>query len=458
VRVTPHRTAAPPKSAKASAATAINRRRFTQSLGGLVVAQLCPRRLTALTSEAGRNTITVDESRELKSVALAVSAILGSHLKAGYTAGAVAIIARGDHAEFVVVGDKSNELTDPLRIGSIFRISSMTKPITAAATLMLVEEGRLHLDEPVDAWLPELARRRVLKDISSPLDDTVWAKRAITVEDLLTFRCGLGILLAPPDTYPIQRQIAALHLPGFGPPEPASPLTGDEWMRRLGTLPLMAQPGEEWLYNTGSAILGVLLERASGSSFPQLLRKRIFEPLGMKDTGFFVPETQRNRLVSAYRLEAGRLQLYDAPDKSAWTSAPAFPDGGAGLVSTADDYLAFSRLVLGRGRFAGRRLLTEASVAAMTRDHLTADQRARGAAILGSGRGWGYGLSVVAEKSAAGLPPGAVGWNGGLGTTWVADPRSGLTAILLTQTMFTSPEVPAMHQEFWHAVFSPDLL
>jgi len=415
--------------------------------------------MTAEPSKAGtENAMTAAHSRELQSIGLAASTILERHLKAGYIAGAVALVGRGSAAEVVVVGDKAREQTSPLRSDSIFRISSLTKPITAAVTLMLLEEGRLRLDEPVERWLPELARRRVLKTISSPLDDTVWARRAITVEDLLTFRCGLGILLAPPDTYPIQRQIAALGLPGFGPPEPASRMAPDEWMHRLGTLPLMAQPGEQWMYNTGSVILGVLLERASGHSFPDLLRRRLFEPLGMNDTGFFVPEGKRDRLVGAYRLDAGRLQLYDAPDKSAWASAPAFPDGGAGLVSTADDYLAFSRLVLGGGRLTGRHLLSEVSVAAMTHDHLTAEQRAGGAAILGGGRSWGYGTSVVVQKTAAGLPPGAFGWNGGLGSTWVADPTSGLTAILLTQTMFTSPEVPAMHQEFWHAVFSPDLL
>ena len=440
-------------------APVVDRRRFTQALGMLGVAQLCPRGVMAEHGKArAENALPADHSQELQSVGLAVSAILERHLKTGYMAGAVALIARGNAAEVVVAGDKAKELTDPLRNDSIFRISSMTKPITAAVTMMMIEEGRLHLDEPVDRFLPELARRRVLRKIGGPVDDTVWATRAITVEDLLSFRCGLGIVLAPPDTYPIQRQIASLELPGFGPPDPASRMTPDEWMRRLGTLPLMAQPGEEWLYNTGSVILGVLLERASGSSFPELVRRRLFEPLGMKDTGFFVPEGKRDRLVNAYRPEAGRLQLFDSPEKSAWTHAPAFPDGGAGLVSTADDFLAFSRFVLGRGHAAGRHLLSEASVAAMTQDHLTAEQRTDGAGILGLGRGWGYGMSVVVKKTTEGLPPGAFGWNGGLGTTWVADPQSDTTAIVFTQTMFISPQVPAVHQEVWHTVFSPDLL
>ena len=334
----------------------------------------------------------------------------------------------------------------------------MTKPITAAAAMMLVGEGRLRLHDPIERWLPELADRRVLKDIGAELDDTVPAKRRITLEDLLTFRCGLGDLLAPAETYPIQRRIAELQLVGFGPPDPASPIAPDEWLKRLGTLPLMAQPGEQWLYNTGASILGVLLARASRTSLPELLSRRVFEPLGMKDTGFFVPASQLSRLVSAYRLEAGRVVLYDAPVESAWKTAPAFPDGGAGLLSTADDYLAFSRFLLTRGRVTGRSLLSEAAVDTMTRDQLTATQRASGAPILGTGRGWGLGMSVVAQPAAAGLPAGAFGWNGGLGSSWVADPHSGRTVIVLTETMFSSPTPPALHQEIWRAVFAPAIV
>ncbi|MBV8446294.1 MAG: beta-lactamase family protein [Candidatus Dormibacteraeota bacterium] len=346
----------------------------------------------------------------------------------------------------------------PLRTGSIFRIASMTKPITAAAAMMLVEEGRLRLRDPVDRWIPELANRRVLREIGAELDDTVPARRPITLEDLLTFRCGLGILLEPPDTYPIQRKIAELQLVGFGPPDPGSALTPDEWLKRLGTLPLMAQPGEEWLYNTGSYILGVLLARVVGASLPELLRRRVFEPLGMKDTGFYVPASQLSRLVSVYRLEAGRTVLYDAPGASAWQQPPAFPDGGAGLVSTGEDYLAFSRFLLAGSRSVGRTLLRPASIDLMIRDHLTATQRAAGAQILGSGRGWGFGMSVVVQPHAAGLPSGCFGWNGGLGSSWVADPLSGRSVIVLTETAFSSPAPPALHQEIWRAVFSPSVV
>ncbi len=399
-----------------------------------------------------------DAARELKAIAVQLLAILRRHIDSGYTPGAVALIAQGDRAEVVAAGNQASEGAAPMRTDSIFRISSMTKPVTAAAAMQLVEDRKLRLHEPIDRWLPELANRRVLKQIGAELDDTVPAKRAITLEDLLTFRCGLGLVLAPADTYPIQRRISELQLVGFGGPDPASPIGPDEWLRRLGTLPLMAQPGERWLYNTGSCILGVLLARASGNSLPDVLQTRIFAPLGMKDSGFFCPESKLSRLVSAYRLEAGRAQLYDAPATSAWRATPAFSDGAAGLVTTADDFLSFSRFVLGHGRVAGRHLLSEAAINAITTDHLTLAQRSDGAAILGPGRGWGFGMSVVAQPAAAGLPQGSYGWNGGLGTTWLADPQSGRTAILLTQTMFTSPVAPAVHQEFWHAVFAPAFL
>jgi CubicO group peptidase (beta-lactamase class C family) len=438
----------------------MTRRHFSRALSAVGTALWCAsaRGFPARSAATPEGSVTNSDARELKATALAVSAVLRRHIDTSYLSGAVALIARAAEAELVIIGDKSWERPEPVRRDSIFRISSMTKPITAAATMMLIDEGRLHLHDPVQHWLPELANRRVLRHIGAPLDDTVAAKRPITVEDLLSFRCGLGIVLAPPDTYPIQRQISALQLLGFGPPDPASPLLPDEWLKRLGTLPLMAQPGEQWLYNTGSYILGVLLARVTGNSLAELLRTRVFEPLGMRDTGFFVPDGQRHRLVSAYRLEQGRPQLADSPATSAWRSAPAFPDGGAGLVSTADDYRAFSRLLLAQRQIDSRHLLSTPSIAALTTDRLTAAQRATGAAILGEGRGWSCGTSVVVKPSGQGLPVGAYGWNGGLGTTWVADPQSGLTAILLTQTQFSSPEVPAVHQEFWHAVFSPSFL
>lgn len=381
-----------------------------------------------------------------------ISAILERHIRAGYAAGGVALVAREDATEVVTAGFSSVETATPMRRDSIFRITSMTKPLTAAVALMLIEEGRLELGEDIDRLLPELANRRVLRRADAQLSDTVGARQAITVADLLTYRLGWGITLTRIPT-PLQRRIAELRLPGFGPPDPANELDFDAFLQRLGSLPLMAQPGEQWLYNTGSYVLGALLARAGGVPLPQLMQERLFEPLGMKDTAFWVPEAKRSRLVSAYRHAGPHLELFDAPDRSPWAAPPAFADGAAGLTSTIDDYLAFSRFLLNGGRSARRQLLAEASVAAMTRDCLSEAQRRSGSDILGSGRGWGLGLAVTVDSAAARLPDGSYGWNGGYGSTWVAAPHSGTTAILLTQTLFNSPAPPPIHREFWDTVF-----
>jgi CubicO group peptidase (beta-lactamase class C family) len=441
------------------AASRLNRRQFGALVSGYSLALLCPSHCDAARGNPRRTGIeTATATNNLKMRAGLVIEILERHIQTGYLSGAVALIGSGAHAEVVAVGDRSLETPATMQRDSIFRITSMTKPVTAAAALMLVDEGKLRLDERIDHWLPELAHRRVLRSISGPLDDTVPAKRSITVEDLLTFRCGLGFVPTATEDYPVLKRIAELQLLGFGPPDPASPLRPDEWLRRLGTVPLMAQPGESWMYNTGSYILGVLIARVARKPLPQVLQERLFGPLGMKDTAFFVPPEKRERFVSAYRLEAGRAQLYDAPATSAWNSAPAFPDAAAGLVSTADDYFTFSHFLLSQGHSAGRRLLSREWIAAMTRDHLTDSQHVAAAPLLGNHRGWGLGVAVVNETTVQGVPAGAYGWHGGFGTSWIADPASGTSAILLTQTLFTSPMPPAVHQEFWAAVFSPAVL
>lgn len=271
---------------------------------------------------------------------------------------------------------------------SIFRIASMTKPITAAATMMLVEDGKLGLQQAVDTLIPELADRRVLRKIEGPVDDTEPARRRITIEDLLTFRLGWGLILQPPGTYPIQKRIAELGIVGFGPPDANAPHAGDEWIKRLATLPLFAQPGERWMYTTGSNILGVLIARASGMSFGDFLAERLFKPLGMRDTGFYVPQAKIGRLVTAYRPRGPVLELYDEPLSGGWSRPPAFEQGDGGLASTVDDYLIFARLLLGRGEYNGRRLLSTQVVQAMTVDHLTPAQRNDGMAILQEGHGW----------------------------------------------------------------------
>jgi CubicO group peptidase (beta-lactamase class C family) len=382
-----------------------------------------------------------------------VRRILEREVAAGYCTGAVALVGQGEPSEIVVVGDRDIG-GPPMQPDTLFRVASMTKPVTAAATLMLIEDGKLALDAPIERWLPEMADRRVLRLPDAELDDTVPAKRPITVEDLLTFRMGHGVVFAPPGSRPILRAIEARGLMGFGPPDPTAPLTPDRWIASLGELPLMAQPGEAWLYTTGSNVLGVLIARVSGLSLPEFFAERIFQPLGMADTGFHVPPAKAHRLGGAYRRRAGGLELTEDGVAHGYSRPPALPAGDAGLVSTAADFFAFDRLLARKGETAsGRRLLSAASIEAMTRNHIPTALR-EGDPILGPGRGWGYGLSVVVGENPEGAPVGAYGWFGGLGTSWTSDPASGRTAMVLTQTLFDSPEPLAIHADASRAVFA----
>jgi CubicO group peptidase (beta-lactamase class C family) len=380
---------------------------------------------------------------------------LERHLAQGYAPGVVAVVSRGEQTHVLPLGTKAFGAAEPMPHDALFRIASMTKAVTAAAVMMLVDDGKLRLDEPVDRLLPELADRRVLKRIDGPLDDTVPANRPMTVEDLLTFRQGFGIIFAEPGATPLLRAIEGLGISGFGMPNPNQPFGPDEWMKRLGALPLMHQPGERWMYTTGSDVQGVLIARASGQSLPEFFRERILGPLGMNDTAFGVPKEKLGRFVPAYHPEGGKMVAWDHPTASRWEHEPQFPEGDSGLISTAEDYLAFARMLLAGGAHGGKRLLSAASVKAMMTDHLTTAQRTEPEAemILTKGHGWGYGLSVISQAVPRGPPVGAVGWCGGLGTSWISDPATDLTAILLTQREFEGPDPPAIHKEFWSAAY-----
>ena len=373
---------------------------------------------------------------------------LARQVEAGFAPGLVGLVAHGPDVETFVLGKMAFGDGADMRRDSIFRIASMTKAVTAAAVMMLVEEGKLKLDEPVDRLLPELANRRVLRRIDAELDDTVPAKRPITVEDLLTFRCGLGIILGPPGRYPIQKAVAEFGNVGFGPPDPGLQLNGDEWLQKLGALPLLAQPGADFLYTAGSNIQGVLVARATGKPLPRFFEERIFGPLAMKDTAFFVPPAKVDRLVTAYREQEKRLVISDVPATGKWSRPPRFEQGDAGLASTADDFLAFARLLLAGGQHRGRALLARSSVKAMTTNHLTAQQRAGSKEILFGGRGWGYGMSVVVEPIPGQPAPSSFGWNGGYGSFWISDPAADLTMILHTQREFASAIGHPLFQEF----------
>jgi CubicO group peptidase (beta-lactamase class C family) len=390
-------------------------------------------------------------ARAFSSARLArMRAVMQGYVARGEVPGLVTLISRRGDTHVDALGALALRGAEPMRRDSIFRITSMTKPITAIAAMILVEECKLRLDESVERLLPELANRRVLTRIDAELDDTVPAKRAITVRDLLTFRMGFGILMLPPDSTPIQRADSELAL-GQGMPNPQRVPAPDEWMRRFATLPLIHQPGEAWMYNTGADILGVLIARASGKSFPDFLRERVFEPLGMKDTAFFVPPDQQHRFATQYLTDpqTGALSLFDSPTDGQWSSPPAFPSGAAGLVSTADDLLAVGQMMLGHGNSANR-ILSRASIALMTTDHLSATQRpdwGTGNDFFDS-HGFGFCMSVVTRALDYSGSVGTFGWDGGYGTTWYCDPREGMVSILMTQASWTSPTPPNVRLDF----------
>jgi CubicO group peptidase (beta-lactamase class C family) len=378
--------------------------------------------------------------------------VMAGHVERGGAPGLVALVSRRGETYVEVIGVKAVGGSDPIQRDTIFRISSMTKPITAAATMLLVEECKLRLDEPVDRLLPELANRRVLARLDGPLDDTVPAKRPITVRDLLTFRMGFGQMMAPPDAYPILKAASERQI-GMGPPSPATMPAPDEWIRRLGALPLMRQPGERWMYNTGSDTLGVLIARAVGQPLETFLRERIFEPLGMKDTGFSVPASKIDRLATSYwtHPETKALAVYDEAAGGQWSRPPAFPSGAGGLVSTIDDYLAFGQMLLNRGMHSGERILSRLSVEAMTTDQLTPEQKAISGLVPGyfDSHGWGFGVAIVTRRDDIAAVPGRFGWDGGLGTSWYSDPQEDMVGILLTQRAWTSPSPPDVCRDFW---------
>jgi CubicO group peptidase (beta-lactamase class C family) len=316
----------------------------------------------------------------------------------GSAPGAAALVARGDEVEIAAAGD--------LQPDSIVRIASLTKPITAAAVMLLVDDGLVALDDPIARWLPELAAPKVVRTPESPLEDVVPAERPITVEDLLTSRAGWGF----PSDFSLPAVVALFErLPVFAPSE-----APDDWLRTLASVPMLRQPGEAWLYNTSSDIQGVLIARVSGRPLPELFAERIFEPLAMTDTGFHGPAEQ----------------------------PPIFPSGSGGLVSTLADWHRFARMLLA----GGGGLLAPESVRLMTTDHLTQEQRDASTLFL-EGAGWGYGGSVG---------PGArYGWIGGTGTTAHIDPASDTVGILLTQVQMTGPTPTALMREFWDLAF-PD--
>ena len=375
--------------------------------------------------------------------------LLERHVETGFVPGAIAVVARHGDIHIEAAGtlafDGAGSST-PMAADTICRLGSMSKPIVAACVMTLVEDGTLRLDAPVDDLLPELADMAVLADPEGLLEDTVAAKRAITLRDLLTYTLGTGMVPAEPGTVPIADALDALRAP--------SP---DEWIRRLGALPLVHQPGERWMYDTAADVTGVLIARATGMSFGQALRERICDPLGMKDTGFTVGSENIGRLATAYGRDdapTGRPAVEDGPD-GRFSRQPAFESGGGGLVSTADDYLAFATALLAGGTHRGVRVLSRLAVTLMTSDHLSPAQKA----VSGFGpgyfdtMGWGFGMSVRTRRTHLGPSVGSYGWPGFYGTAWYNDPAEDMTTIVMMQRAHMGDQTLPMWDDFWTAVY-----
>ncbi|MGY1624801.1 serine hydrolase domain-containing protein [Geodermatophilus sp. SYSU D00965] len=369
-----------------------------------------------------------------------VRAVLQRQVDSGRLPGFVAAVRSRGRTEVLTGGTTAFGGTAPMREDTLFRLASVTKPFAGALTLALVEDGVVGLDDPVDRWLPELASPRVLRDRSGPLTDTVPAQRPITVRHLLTSTPGFGGLW---DGSPLDRAVDERQI-GPGPWGP--PVGPDEYLRRLGELPLAAQPGDVWLYHLASDVLGVLLSRATGRSVADLLAERVTGPLGLVDTAFWTPDP--DRLATCYLPTGTGFEEVDAP--GGLGRPPRFESLAAGLVSTAPEVLAFYAALAD----GGAPVLPAAAVAAMTADALSAAQRSAAAAFLGPGNCWGLQVGVCVEAVRPWATPGRWGWDGGTGTSAWADPARDLVAVLLTQRLYGGPDDEPV--EFWQALAALD--
>lgn len=371
-----------------------------------------------------------------------IAAAIQPYVDAGRLVGAAMLVWRDGEAQVVCVGERDVAAGLPIERDTIFRIASMSKPITSTAALMLVDEGRLALDDPIARWAPEFSRMRVLRSAEGPLQETDAAGRAITIEDLLTHRSGLtyGDLHGGP--------IASAYARALGGTID-SDVAPDDWIARLSALPLIDQPGRAFHYGLSTDLLGLLIARIEDRPLGEVLKRRIFEPLGMKDTGFVVPREDRGRRAGHIGFdEKGRLTaLETVPGGHALPERPenmAYVSGGQGLWSTLDDYLRFARMFVERGGVDGVRLLRPDTLAAMASNRLTATQRAissmLGLPLFSAGHGFGLGVAVVTEPDQAdplrcGGGLGSVGWPGAYGGWWQADPNDGSVLIFLTHNM-----------------------
>ncbi|MFI6944209.1 serine hydrolase domain-containing protein [Streptomyces sp. NPDC050418] len=386
--------------------------------------------------------------------------VLEGHVESKKIPGLVALVSRGDETHVEVLGTTKHDGGAPMSRDTVFRMASTTKPVAMAGAMVLLDECRIRLDDAVDEWLPELADREVLKRFDGPLDETEPARRPITVRDLLTSTFGLGMDMTSIGT-PVMNEVFAQ---GLTPNLPTPMPEPDEFMRRLGALPLMYQPGEQWQYQISHDVVGVLVSRVSGQSYEDFLRERIFAPLGMKDTAFHVPADRIHRLPDLYAPDpqTGEFHVWDEAAGGRWSSPPPFQGGGGGLVSTADDYHAYFRMLLNGGVHDGERILSRQAVHLMTTNRLNPTQLAARTKLatdnvhisFGQGQhgGWGFGMAVrtyVGDYA----PVGQFGWDGGSGTSSYADPVNGLVGLVLTQVGSSAANSMHLMHDFWTTVY-----
>ncbi|MFD1536912.1 serine hydrolase domain-containing protein [Nonomuraea guangzhouensis] len=385
--------------------------------------------------------------------------VLGRHVDSGKIPGLVALVSRGEETHVEALGTMRHDGGAPMRRDTIFRMASTSKPLTVAPAMILLDECRLRLDDLVEQWLPELADRQVLRRPDSPLDDTVPARRPITVRDLLTSTFGLGMDLTAM-SFPIMGKVFELELTGHGAPVPGP----DEWMRRLGTLPLMHQPGEHWQYHISIDVLGVLVSRVTGRPFEEFLRERVLDPLGMKDTALHVPADKIDRLPPCYAPDpqTGEFTVWDEAKGGLYSQPREFQSAANDVASTVDDYHAYFHMLLNGGMHEGRRILSRPAVELMTTNRLTPEQNAartamaRNSVHVGFGQGqqggWGIGMAVRTYRGDY-APIGQFGWDGGTGTTVYADPHNQLTGVLLTQVGLSVPDPARLIHDFWTTLY-----
>jgi CubicO group peptidase (beta-lactamase class C family) len=365
-----------------------------------------------------------------------LEAFLVRHVEAGTVPGAVAL--RGGRDPEVVVAGVASVDGDPMRGDAIMRIQSMTKAITSVAALRLVEAGRIGIDESVEAWLPELADLRVLTSPTAPLDDTVPARRPITLRHLLTMGSGYGMEFRDS---PLRKAMADNGTEAG--PDPVS-LGSDEWLARLAELPLAFQPGEGWRYHHSFAVLGILIARLMGRPLGEHLAEDLFDPLGMPDTAFWVPKEKLDRLPAAYRHGEGGLVEMEPARGGFYAGPPPFDVSHGELVSTARDFHRFLRTLVERGPVNGAPMISEAHRRRMTSDQVPAENKTPDSFFPGfwDGTGWGFGVGV----ETGGPRRGRYGWSGGQGTNFYVDP-DGTVGILLTQVEM-GERVGRMVEEF----------